>query len=192
MTFNRIILALLLLASSAAWATSGTKAYTDKDGREHWMGISTDTKPTATTVPLGSEFIETDTKQLYKTNAQGAWVSLGNIVYLATTLSGEDQTNDVMKVEGQFSYKNIPHADTQVKASAGFVHTVTCGSDAAATAGTIILYDNTAESGTVVYTWTFPAANVPTATVVLDVVMTTGIYMGYTTTGDVDCVVSYR
>ena len=92
----------------------------------------------------------------------------------------------------QYSYANIPHADTQVKATAGFVHTVTCGSDAAATAGTIILYDSAAESGTVVYTWTFPAANVPTATVILDVVMGTGIYMGYTTTADVDCVVSYR
>lgn len=113
--------------------------------------------------------------------------------YLASLLSGEDQTNSVFRVEGQFSYKNIPHADTQVKATPGFVHSVTCGSDAAATAGTISLLDATAAGGTpVVYTWTFTTNNYPSATVLLDVVMTTGIYMDYTTTADVDCVVAYR
>lgn len=120
----------------------------------------------------------------------GAADQLG--VSLATLISGEDQTNNVMRVEGQFSYKYIPHADTQVKASSGFVHTVTCDSDAAATAGTVILYDNPAETGNVVYTWTFTTNNYPSATVLLDVVMPNGIYMGFTTTGDVDCVVSYR
>jgi hypothetical protein len=112
-------------------------------------------------------------------------------VSLATLISGEDETNNVLKTEQQFSYKAIPHADTQVKASAGFIHSISCVSDAAATAGSIILYDNTAESGTAI--WTMNLGAVPYAfSAVLDIVVTTGAYVGFTTTNDVDCVVSYR
>lgn len=119
----------------------------------------------------------------------GAADQLG--VSLATLISGEDQTNNVLRVEGQFSYKAIPHADTQVKASAGFLHTISCVSDAAATAGSIIIYDSAAESGTVV--WTMNLGAVPYAfSATIDAVMGTGIYVGYTTTADVDCTVSYR
>jgi hypothetical protein len=112
----------------------------------------------------------------------------------ATLLSGEDQTNNVLRVEGQFSYSGNKTADVQVKASAGFVHNLVCiGTDAAATAGTIILYDNTAESGTVVLSWAVQAVAYTQPVVFpLDVVMTTGIYLGFTTTADVTCTVSYR
>ena len=106
-------------------------------------------------------------------------------------LAGEDQTNNVIRVEGQFSYKKIPHADTQVKASAGFLHTLSCVSDAAATAGSIVLYDNTAESGTEILNMALGAVPYQFS-LVLDVVFATGLYVGYTTTADVDCVVSYR
>ena len=111
-----------------------------------------------------------------------------------TLLSGEDTTNSVFKVEGQFSYKNIPHADTQVKASAGFIHAITCNSsDAAATAGSIAILDSTAAgAGTTILIYNILAANYLPWTSILDVVTTTGIYIDYTTTGDVDCVVSYR
>ena len=112
-------------------------------------------------------------------------------VSLATLLAGEDQTNNVLRTEQQFSYKAIPHADTQVKATAGFLHTISCVSDAAATAGTIIIYDSAAESGTAIWTMNLGAAQYQFSAV-LDVVMATGIYVGYTTTADVDCVVSYR
>lgn len=116
--------------------------------------------------------------------------------YLRTTLSeaisGEDQTNDVLKVEGQFSYSYLT-ADGQVKASAGFLHSITFSpTDAAATAGSIIVYDNTAESGTVVFTYYIPAAALVPVTVILDIKMLTGIYVGYTTTADVCTTVSYR
>lgn len=121
----------------------------------------------------------------------GATDQLG--VSLATLISGEDQTNSVLRVEGQFSYKPIPHADTQVKATAGFIHTVTCSSDAAATAGTIDIRDGIAAGGgTLIQTLTYTTNNYPPATLTLDVVTTSGIYMDYTTTADVDCVVSYR
>jgi hypothetical protein len=112
----------------------------------------------------------------------------------ATLFSGEDQTNNVMRVEGQFSYSGNKTADTQIKASAGYVHNLVCiGTDAAATAGTIILYDNTAESGTVVLSWAVQATAYAQPVVFpLDVAMTTGIYLGFTTTADVTCTVSYR
>ena len=118
----------------------------------------------------------------------------GNLkVTLGTLIAGEDQTNNVMRVEGQFSYKPIPHADTQVKATGGFIHTVTCNSDAAATAGTIDIRDGIAAAGgTLIQTLTFVNAYFPPTTITLDVTTSTGIYMDYTTTGDVDCVVSYR
>lgn len=119
----------------------------------------------------------------------------GALKITQTTLtSGEDQANNVLRVEGQFSYSGNKTADVQVKASAGFVHNLVCiGTDAAATAGTIILYDNTAESGTVVMSWAVQAAAYAQPVVFpLDVVMTTGIYLGFTTTADVTCTVSYR
>ena len=118
----------------------------------------------------------------------------GTRVSLADLISGEDQTNNVLRVEGQFSYSGNKTADTQVKASAGYVHNLVCiGTDAAATAGTIILYDNTAESGTVVMSWAVQAAAYAQPVVFpLDVVMTTGVYLGFTTTADVTCTVSYR
>ena len=119
----------------------------------------------------------------------------GNLrVTIGTLLSGEDQTNNVLRVEGQFTHAGNKTADTQVKASAGYVHNlVRIGTDAAATAGTIILYDNTAESGTVVLSWAVQAAAYAQPVVFpLDVVMTTGIYLGFTTTADVTCTVSYR
>src|SRR3989304_2931618 len=45
-------------------------------------------------------------------------------VNLMVLISGEDQTNNVLRVEGQFSYKAPVVADAQVKASAGFLHCI--------------------------------------------------------------------
>lgn len=64
----------------------------------------------------------------------------------ATLLAGEELTNNVMKVENRFSYAAITTATTTtVKSGAGFLHrlVVTGG-----TAGTVVVYDNTAGSGT--------------------------------------------
>lgn len=111
---------------------------------------------------------------------------------LATALAGEDLTNDVQKVEQRFSYSNVT-ADTAVKSGAGFLHTVTImPTDAAATAGTIVLYDNTAESGTIIGTITVTAAWVAPVTLTFDCSFSTGLYVGFTTTADVNVTVSYR
>ena len=110
---------------------------------------------------------------------------------LATTLAGEDVANDVLKVEQRFAPINVS-ADTLVKSGPGQLHLMTCSSDATATAGSIILYDNTAESGTVLHTFTVAAAYYQPFTIWFDVAFSIGLYVGYTTTADVNCTVSYR
>lgn len=111
----------------------------------------------------------------------------------ATALAGEDLTNDVMKVEQRFSYSGKLTSDTAVKSGAGFVHTVTftCN-DAAPTAGSIIIYDNTAESGTELFNHTFTTTPFVPFSVTLDHSFATGLYVGFTTTADVNVFVSYR
>lgn len=115
-------------------------------------------------------------------------------VSLATLISGEDQTNNVLRTEQQFSYCANKTADAQCGSSGTrFVHTLTCASnDAAATAGSVALSDATAAGSGNVLVIGFPAAYVPAATVVVDATFTTGIYLDFTTTTDVSCTVSYR
>lgn len=111
---------------------------------------------------------------------------------LATAIAGEDLTNDVMKTEQRFTGVNVT-ADAQIKAGAGFLHTVTImPTDTAATAGTIILYDNTAESGTLLGTIYINAAGFIPFTLTFDCNFATGLYVGFTTTNDVNVTVSYR
>lgn len=115
-------------------------------------------------------------------------------VSLATLISGEDQTNNVLRTESQFSRCDNKAADAACKSSAGFVHTVTCTSaDAAATAGDIAIRDSTsAGTGTVVLDIAIPAAYFSPVTITLDEAFITGIYLDFTTTADVNCNVSYR
>lgn len=83
-------------------------------------------------------------------------------------------------------------ADDQVKAGAGVLHTVTLHSDAAATAGTIIIYDSLTEAGTIIDSIQIPAAAVPPVTLTYDAAFSNGLYIGFTTTADVDVTVTYR
>jgi multisubunit Na+/H+ antiporter MnhF subunit len=94
-------------------------------------------------------------------------------------------------IEPRFSYRAVS-SDTLVVSGAGLLHTVACNSDAAATAGSIILYDNTAESGTVLWSWTVSAVEYQPFSVILDAAFATGLYIGYTTTADVNCTVTFR
>lgn len=114
------------------------------------------------------------------------------LVDLATGIAGEDLTNGVLKVEERFSYVNIS-ADTAVKSGAGFLHTLTFAQiDAAPTAGSIIVYDNTAESGTVIFSSTWTTAVFYPTTITIDASFATGLYVGFTTTADIGVTVSYR
>lgn len=104
----------------------------------------------------------------------------------------EDNTIGVAKVEQRFLPAFV-QADTLVKSGAGFLHTLTFAcNDAAPTAGSIIVYDNTAESGTVLYNETFTTTPFRAYSVLLDVSFSTGLYVGFTTTNDVNVTVSYR
>lgn len=111
---------------------------------------------------------------------------------LSTALAGEDLTNDVMKTEQRFSFTRLA-ADGQVKAGAGFLHALTFAcADAAPTAGSIIVYDSLSETGTIIYSETFDTTVFRGYSVILDVSFTTGLYVGFTTTADVGCTISYR
>ena len=119
---------------------------------------------------------------------------------LATTLAGEDVATDVLKVEER--YLNIPTggttamiaADQLYKSGPGYVKGITCFSDATATVGTIALLDSTvAGSGNKL--WEFDvlavAYNTP-FTVDLQTPFSVGLYLDFTTTADVKCMVRYR
>lgn len=113
-------------------------------------------------------------------------------VSLATKIAGEDLTNDVLKIEQRFT-PILVTADTLVKTGTGFLHTLTFScNDAAPTAGSIIVYDNTAESGTQLFNHTFTTTPFAPFSVTIDGTFSTGLYVGFTTTADVNLTVSYR
>jgi len=122
-----------------------------------------------------------------KSTLQALW-SFGQL------LAGEDQINGVMKTEQQFSYCAGIVADGQCGSPAGFLHSVTCASDdPAATAGSMAIRDATAAStGTIIQNVNFAAAFLAPVTMIFDVVLTTGLYLDFTTTADVECSASYR
>lgn len=118
----------------------------------------------------------------------------GKNVTLSTLLSGEDQTNNVLRVEHQYSRSLAVGSDTSIKTGAGYLHSITCaGSDAVATAGTINVLDHTAAGGgTTLIPIQIAAALLLPQNWVLDVPFTTGLFLDFTTTNDVTCLVSYR
>ncbi len=84
-------------------------------------------------------------------------------------------------------------ADALIKTGAGIVHTLTFScNDAAPTVGSVIVYDNTAESGTQIFNHTFTATPFAPFSVTLDASFATGLYVGFTTTADVNVTVTYR
>ena len=131
-----------------------------------------------------------------------AWdvVSQAIKVTLATTLAGEDTVNGVLKTEER--YLTIPtggtdamvSADQLYKSGPGYVRSITCYSDATATAGTIALRDNTA-AGAGNILWSFDvsavAYNTP-FTFDLQTPFSIGLYLDFTTTADVKCMVRFR
>lgn len=100
--------------------------------------------------------------------------------------------NGLLTESGPYSYGRAT-ADTQIKGSAGFVHTISIApTTATPTAGLVTVYDSTTETGTVIYSeWIF-ATDVG-HTITLDVPTTNGIYVGYDATlANASVTVSYR
>ncbi len=86
--------------------------------------------------------------------------------------------------------------DTLVKPGEGILYALTFSQiDAAPTAGTIIVYDNIAESGTILFSSTWTTAIFYPTTVTFGPYgssFLTGLYVGFTTTADIGVTVSYR
>lgn len=119
--------------------------------------------------------------------AAGNWVG----VSLDTLISGEDETNYLLKVEQRYSYSRKT-ADGQVKAGPGFVHTVTFSATGAVTAGAIALYDSLTGAGTLIWTGIIQAGLNP-VTITLDCEFATGLYVAYDgTIANVATTVSFR
>lgn len=123
-----------------------------------------------------------------KTSLQGE-----TTIYNTRKQAGEDLSNDVQKIESRGDAFSSVQVDTQVSTTSGVLRSVTFScADAEPTAGSIIFYDNTAESGTVLLTVTFTTAVFRAFTVDLNVPYSTGLYIGFTTTADVGVSINYR
>jgi hypothetical protein len=104
----------------------------------------------------------------------------------------DPETKGTRMVPASFSYSLVA-ANAAVKSGAGFLHSLTFAcNDAAPTAGTIDVYDNTAGSGTKIYSETFTTTVFRGYSVILDVAFATGLYVKFTTTADINVAVSYR
>jgi hypothetical protein len=102
-------------------------------------------------------------------------------------------TGEIHAIPGGLSYARCA-ADTQVKATAGFLHSITLSQTAAAapTAGVLTIYDSAAESGTVILNIYLANAVLLPVTITLDVECGTGIYIGFDgTIAGIEAVVSY-
>lgn len=94
--------------------------------------------------------------------------------------------------EGPFTITRAT-ADLQIKASAGFVHTINIGAiTATPTAGLLTIYDSLTEAGTVLFAgWIFATQN--PVSVLLDARFATGLFVGYDATlTNVSVSVSFR
>jgi len=171
---RRLVVALLVLV--CAWPTL---SWAQQELRSSSKGASTPLPITGTSI--NSDHNALDISQI-------------------TTTAGEDVLNDVQKVEER--YLTIPTggttamiaADQLYKSGPGYVKGITCFSDATATVGTIALLDSTvAGSGNKL--WEFDvlavAYNTP-FTVDLQTPFSVGLYLDFTTTADVKCMVRYR
>lgn len=119
----------------------------------------------------------------------------------ATTDAGEDVSADVQKTEER--YLTIPiggtdamvSADQLYKSGPGYVRGISCSSDATATAGSITLRDSTvAGAGNILWSQDLLAIAY-TPGMIRDDIQTSfsvGLFLDFTTTADVKCLVRYR
>ena len=53
---------------------TAVKSFVDRDGLPHYVGLSTDTKPTASTLPNGATFFELDLRRLFVVGESAWWL----------------------------------------------------------------------------------------------------------------------
>ena len=144
------------------------------------------------TVPSFTQIVSSGASFVFDT------VTGGLKVYKSAQDGGEHigaaEAEGYQRVLGDFLSSGQKTGDAQIKASAGYVSHMICqGSDAAAVAGTIIIHDSLTETSTAIFTFTVAALDNHVPMVFpINVQAATGIYLGYTTTTDVNCTVFYR
>jgi len=123
------------------------------------------------------------------------WNSTLHLIKVAEQYApvAEDNTAGKIVVEHRYTPTYNLTADTLVKTGAGFIHTITVScNDAAPTAGSLIIYDNIAKSGSALFNHTFTTTPFVPFSVLLDQSFATGLYVGFTTTADVNVSISFR
>lgn len=84
-------------------------------------------------------------------------------------------------------------SDALVKTGAGILGSLTFScNDAAPTAGSIIVFDSLTEANTQIFNHTFTTTPFVPFTLPMNVAFTTGLYIGFTTTADVNVTVAYK
>jgi hypothetical protein len=123
------------------------------------------------------------------------WI-LGAVMFcliLTAVPSWAQIVNPAAATEERYAYSGVKTSDAVIKTGPGLLHALTCGSDAAATAGTLDIRDATAAGGgTIIATLTFVAAYFPPVTLIFDTLFSSGLVLDFTTTADVSCTASYR
>ena len=132
----------LLIKDAATWETIAVT---------NWSGAPSTSPSGSAVVPLAeyNAIPTTRTEGQFGVLQQD---SLGNLKEtLGTTIAGEDIPNDVTKVEMRNNATYISTATTTVcKTGAGLLHSIVFQGG---TAGTVIGYDNTAASGTILFSF---------------------------------------
>lgn len=119
---------------------------------------ATFTTSTSTTTPMAALVDEVSTGSVTEGNSGVVRMTATRELRNAETYApvAEDNTVGVLKVEQRFSPSYISTATTTtIKSGAGFLHTITITE---AVASTIIVYDNTAGSGTILASFVASAA----------------------------------
>lgn len=113
--------------------------------------------------------------------------SIQGTASMSTLIAGEDQTNDVLKVEGQFTNTTyVSNSTSAVKSAAGLLHVVNIGN---ISCPTIALWDNIIPSGTLIHR-IYP--NAPVGTYIFDSKFTTGLTIDVTAGVAPAVQISYR
>lgn len=178
-----------VLAAGSVVTTAGTVT-TQLAGTQELLGtakfVGTVGVLNAGTVTMGAGTITTQ--------LAGTQEKLGTVNYMGTCgtlsafplISGEDQTNDVLKVEPQMSYSHYTIGSGTVKSAAGFLHAVSINTLATCP---VTIYDAV---GTAAATIASYAASATPQTFIYDVKCPTGITIASTTAAACDFTVSYR
>ncbi len=182
--------------------TTGSKSFADLAGTTALVDTvigAIITFTTAVKISFGTSPTSTDTVLAAGTYRFG-WMARNGCyelekLYDTTVLTyGADTVNGLLKVEQRYSTV-IVSADGLIKSGAGFLDcfTVTQTSSSAVTAGVLTLYDNTAESGTVLWGPAyFSTAQLNPIPIPVHAPFTTGCYAGYATLAGVTVIASIR